>query len=164
MNNFFYNARSEYLDKKPVDFLAYSEYFLWDFRLHFPIPTIKEVQARTGIDMSIECGSEVIAKQILITIARGAKNQIFNRVPYQEQVVALYLLSREKDFIDEVLEFEMECIHAGINTGSFLNIYKIGKLDTLIPALEDAKNTVAIKSRMYRGLTYIPKELLFVGY
>jgi len=154
----------ELLGLPVIKFEDYSTDFTWDNILHFPVATINYIRNRLGVDMTILCGTEVQAKQIILSSARTLKYQLNKYQTFNNQQVLEFAMSRMIEMIYQVLEIQCEIMSAGINTGSVLNLYKINKADVIIPAIEDAINTTGFKFKGIRGIHDIPESIYHKGY
>jgi hypothetical protein len=121
---------------------------------------------RTGVDMVSMCGTGLQAEWILASIVRDIKSYIFKTIPYQEQKVMEFFLSRELFAIYEVIEIICKVVIVGINTGSFINSYKTGsvKLDKVIPILECDIQETMMKYKNIYSVKIIPKHLIHLDY
>ncbi len=123
-----------------VNFELYNEDFEWDYKLHFPVPTLEFIKKRTGEDMLESFDTALQAKGSVISITRSAKNYLFfNRVDMKAWE---YYISRDVDLIYDVLEYILEVINFAFISGDYIELYKVleGKQRSL--GLESAKSNL----------------------
>lgn len=123
-----------------VNFELYNEDFEWDYKLHFPVPTLEFIKKRTGEDMLESFDTALQAKGSVISITRSAKNYLFfNRVDMKAWE---YYISRDIDLIYDVLEYILEVINFAFISGDYIELYKVleGKQRSL--GLESAKSNL----------------------
>lgn len=131
---------------KLVNFIEYNNDFEWDYRLHFPIPTLNYITSRTGEDLLNHFDTELEAKGSVVSITRSAKNLLFfNRLDMKAWE---YYMAHDVNLIYDVLEYVLEVINFAIISGDYLDFYKVmeGKRKSL--ALESAKKSLLGASKI----------------
>ena len=62
-----------------VDFIKDSNDYTWDYKLHFPVPTLNYIEQRTGQSMLARFNSVQQAEGNLVALVRSAKNFLFKK-------------------------------------------------------------------------------------
>lgn len=123
--------------KELVNFELYENDFIWDYRLHFPIPTLNFVRKRTGENLLVNFDTELDANGSLVAVVRSAKNFLFyNRLDMKAWE---YEMAHDVELIYEVLEYILEVVNFAFISGDYIELYKVldGKQKSM--ALESAK-------------------------
>ena len=132
--------------KKILDFDNYSDDFIWNYDLHFPVPTVKYVVNNSGINVYNWHTTNEEAQGNLVALARATQNYIFRGKLASDALGASYLIATNKDLLYKVLGIVLEFVVLYYSSGSFLDLYKQEKNINYIPAVENAINGLAINA------------------
>lgn len=142
-----------------IDFDNYSQDFIWDYKLHFPIPTLTYILNRTGEDILSKYGTETEANSTILKITRFAKNYLLqtrdNMLKWE------YKIARDIDLLYEVLEYLLSFIDYAIIMGRYDELFNRIDKNEVIPSLEIAKQNLSVSRNA--GF-YIPHSEIRVGY
>lgn len=122
---------------KLVEFEKYNSDFNWDYKLHFPVPTLNYILRRTGQDVLRYFDSSPEAEGNIIAITRTSMNFLFaNRIDKQAWI---YSIAHDLDLIYQVLEYILEFINFAFVTGNYENIFNFQDTKRVSPAIIDAR-------------------------
>ncbi len=142
-----------------VNFYEYSNDFYWDFKLHFPIPTLNYILNRTGEDLLAKFETETEANAVVIKVVRTAKNYLFNS--RTDMLKWEYAIARDIDMIYEILEYLLAFIDFSIIMGRYDDLFISIEKGKIFNVLEMAKdNLKANRSATF----YVPNDKIRVGY
>lgn len=106
-----------------VDFKEHEEDFIWDYKLHFPIPTLNYITIRTGEDLLKTFSTKLEAQGKVLALTRSAKQFLFStRV---DERAWEYYMAHDLDLIYEVLEYVLEFINFAFITGEYIDYFKM---------------------------------------
>lgn len=136
-----------------VDFIKDSNDYTWDYKLHFPVPTLNYIEQRTGQSMLARFNSVQQAEGNLVALVRSAKNFLFkNRLDEKEQV---YTIAHDRDRLYEVLEYILEFINFAFTTGDYADFFKLENTSKKSQALESAcRQFLGAKMILLRYIDY----------
>lgn len=127
-----------------LNFIEYSEDFKWDYKLHFPVPTLKYIKDRTGNDLMLEFDTQEEAKGAVIAVTRSAKNFLFSG--RRDMLAWEYDIAHNKNLLYEVLEYVLEFINFAFLSGSYEDIFRLETKAKESEALRNARaNLVGAK-------------------
>lgn len=142
-----------------VNFTEYSNDFYWDFKLHFPIPTLNYILNRTGEDLLAKFETETEANGVVLKVSRTAKNYLFNS--RTDMLKWEYVIARDIDMIYEVLEYLLSFIDFSIIMGRYDDLFMSIEKGKIFNSLQMAKeNMKANRTATF----YIPNDEIRVGY
>lgn len=142
-----------------VNFNEYSNDFYWDFKLHFPIPTLNYILNRTGEDLLAKFETETEANAVVLKVSRTAKNYLFNS--RTDMLKWEYAIARDIDMIYEVLEYLLSFIDFSIIMGRYEDLFMSIEKGKIFNSLQMAKeNMKANRTATF----YIPNDEIRVGY
>jgi len=142
-----------------VNFNEYSNDFYWDFKLHFPIPTLNYILNRTGEDLLAKFETETEANGVVLKVSRTAKNYLFNS--RTDMLKWEYAIARDIDMIYEVLEYLLSFIDFSIIMGRYDDLFMSIEKGKIFNSLQMAKeNMKANRTATF----YIPNDEIRVGY
>lgn len=131
-----------------INFELYNEDFVWDYRLHFPIPTINYVMRRTGTDLLRLFDTELVAEGNVISVTRTAKNFLFsNRVDMQAWE---YNIAHDKELLYDVLEYVLEFINFAFISGDYQELFNYVDDKKISLSLKSAKNNLLGAKKVLR--------------
>ena len=131
-----------------INFELYNEDFVWDYRLHFPIPTINYVMRRTGTDLLRLFDTQLIAEANVISVTRTAKNFLFsNRVDMQAWE---YNIAHDKELLYDVLEYVLEFINFAFISGDYQELFNYVDEKKISLSLKSAKNNLLGAKKILR--------------
>lgn len=142
-----------------INFYDYSQDFIWDYKLHFPIPTRTYILNRTGEDMLSKFGTETEADAVILKMTRFAKNYL---LPIRNNMLKWeYKIARDIDLLYEVLEYVLGFIDYAIIMGRYDEMFNKIDKNERIPSLEIAKQNLSVSRNA--GF-YVPEGEIRVGY
>lgn len=124
--------------KELVVFENYSQDFIWDKKLHFPIPTLNYVLNRTGQDLLLLFDTQEEAKGAVLAVVRTAKNFLFRG--RRDILEWEWHIAHSIGLLYEVLEYLMEFINFAFISGNYDDFYKILDDKKKVRALEEARS------------------------
>ena len=123
-----------------IDFERYIGDFTWDYKLHFPVPTLNYITQRTGEDLLKLFNTELEANGKTISLTRSAKQFLFkNRV---DEKAWEYEIAHNIDLLYEVLEYILEFINFAFITGDYIDYYKLSNSSVKSLGLTSTKNNL----------------------
>lgn len=124
-----------------IDFELYSDDFEWDYKLHFPIPTLNYIKQRTGEDLTMKFDTELLAKGALITVIRTAKGYLFrDRLDMYEWE---WLIAHDIKLLYDVLEYLMSFVDFAFISGNYTELHNLDRNSKDAPLLEYARSIVS---------------------
>mgnify|MGYP003483089833 CR=1 FL=1 len=109
-----------------VNFEEYHEDFTWDFKLHFPIPTLNYILNRMGWDVS-KGGNEVEARGYVLAIIREARNYAYAKtnIINSNRIKVEYMMAHNVNYIYEMLEYCMTFLQLAYTSGDLQKFYEV---------------------------------------
>ncbi len=138
-----------------IKFENYINDFVWDFSIHFPVPTISYVLKRTGIDLMNRFDTSERIEGFLISISRTAKNYAFRGKIFNDRMNTEYLIAHNLEVLYETLEYICEFIQVAMTSGDYMRLFEINDNKIKIPAIENAYNNLSYNRRIH--FFYTPK-------
>lgn len=123
-----------------INFDLYDNDFKWDYKLHFPIPTLDYIKRRTGDSLSNNFDTLLEAEGAVIAVVRSAKNYLFSG--RLDMKAWEFHMSRDIDLLYEVLEYLLEVINFAFVSGDYIEFFRVLDGKTESPALKNAKNSL----------------------
>lgn len=96
--------------------------YTWNFFIHFPVLTIEFAELQTGRSLIEGAGSLGIAEAELLKIARLARAYIMERVPVISQAHVEYRVAKDKDLLEQILQFQLEIL---LTWGGYDSMYRV---------------------------------------
>lgn len=131
-----------------IRFEDYVHDFIWDTKMHFPIPTIKYILSRTGINISDRYDTTVEADGFIVGVTRTAKNYIFKDKLIQDIQNTEYLLAHNLNALYEALEFICEFTKTALVSGDYNKLFSPTERKFTIPAIENAFNQLSFSRKI----------------
>lgn len=125
------------MNKNLVVFADYETEFIWDEKLHFPIPTANYILNRAGIDINGRHNTSDEANGTILAIVRTARNYAYRMKSQRDMVGTDYYLAHDINAIYNVLEYIMEFVNIFYTSGSYLDLFNVGN-KVVIPAIDNA--------------------------
>lgn len=117
--------------KRLVEFANYVEDFNWDYNLHFPVPSVKYVARRTGVDLLKFFDTSLEAEGSLVAITRTAKNILFSG--RRDMLAWEYDIAHNLKLIYEVLEYVLEFINFAFISGDYQKVFEFENNSKSLP-------------------------------
>lgn len=132
-----------------VDFELHRDNFVWDMKMHFPIPTVDYFLQRSGIDILMRFDTTTEAQGFLVGVTRSAKNYAFREKLLQDRMAWEYAIAHDEKLIYEVLEYIIEFVKVALVSGDYQKLFETHntKNRIYIPALENAYNNLTMTSK-----------------
>jgi len=123
-----------------VRFEEYEKDFIWDYKLHFPVPTIEYIYNRMG--WNIKNGREYSeAKGYVLSIVREARNYLYEKTQMtsMDRMRIEYIIAHEIEYIYDILEYVMSFMQVAYTSGDMLKFYEVlNRKEFNIPAINYA--------------------------
>lgn len=123
-----------------IDFKLHEDDFVWDYELHFPIPTLNYIVRRTGNDLLKEFDTVDEAKGNVIAVVRSAKNYLF--LGRRDMLEWEWQIAHDIDLLKQVLEYLMEFLNFAFLAGDYADVFKVANGDMKAPAIYSARNNL----------------------
>lgn len=117
--------------KQLVEFANYVEDFNWDYNLHFPVPSVKYVARRTGVDLLKFFDTSLEADGSLVAITRTAKNILFSG--RRDMLAWEYDIAHNLKLIYEVLEYVLEFVNFAFISGDYQKVFEFENNSKSLP-------------------------------
>lgn len=145
---------------KLVDFSMFEVDFIWDYKLHFPIPTLQYIMNRSGIDILSKHDTTIEAEGEVLSIVRTARNFMYREKLNSEKRDIEYDMAHDIWLIYDVLEFVFEFIQLYYTSGEYDKLFMESTKLHNIPAIMNAYNLLPFVVRQ----PYRHDRKYYVGY
>lgn len=123
-----------------IDFSQHTNNFTWDYKLHFPVPTLNYIKARTGEDVAVLFDTAKEAEGRVLAVVRSAKNYLFEK-RIDTKAWEWHIAHNEK-LLYEVLEYLLEVINFAFITGDYAELLRVLDGKETSVALDNARGAV----------------------
>lgn len=123
-----------------VNFEEYSKDFVWDYKLHFPVPTLEYIFNRMG--WNLQKGRDTNeAKGYVLAIVREARNYLYDKTQMTniDRMRIEYIIAHELEYIYDLLEYIMSFMQIAYTSGDLIKFYEVLNIRQFnIPAINYA--------------------------
>lgn len=133
-----------------VNFEQYSDDFTWDYKLHFPVPTEKYIQNRSG-GLPQGLDTEVEKLGFILNVTRASRNYLFKDTMEYHKKLWEYQIAHDINTIYKVLEYVLSFFDTANMSGGLLRLYELidkkGKMT--IPVIDQALSQLGFDVKPY---------------